>query len=97
MHATRLCLHDSERREVLIKIDMRNAFNSLRRDTFLRVAQVRAQGLYSLLWQVYSNSSALFFGEDVLQSEEGIHQGDPFGPALFALGFDERTREVEWF
>ena len=74
---------------------MRNAFNSLRRDTFLRVVRVRAQGLYSLLWQAYSKSSALFFGEDVLRSEEGIRQGDPFGPALFTLGLDELTREVE--
>ena len=57
----------------------------------MRVAQVRAQVLHSLLWQAYSNSFALFFGEDVLRSEEGIQQGDPFGPALFALGLDELT------
>ena len=61
----------------------------------MRGARVRAQGLYSLLWQAYSKSSALFFGEDVLRSEEGIQQGDPFGPALFALGLDELTREVD--
>ena len=95
VHAARRFLHDSERRRVFLKIDMRNAFNSLRRNTFLRVARVRAQELYSLLWQAYPNSSALFFGEDVLRSEEGIQQGDPFGPALFALGLDELTREVE--
>ena len=95
VHATRRFLYDSERRRVLLKIDMRSTFNSLRRDTFLRVARVHSQGLYSLLWQAYSNSSVLFFGEDVLQSEEGIQQGDPFGPALFVLGLDDLTREVE--
>ena len=62
----------------------------------MRVASVRAQGLYSLLWQAYSNSSAMFFGEDVLRSEEGIQQKDPFGPAQFALGLDDLTREVEF-
>ena len=93
MHAARRFLHDSERRRVLLKIDMRNAFN--REGYLLESARLRAQGLYSLLWQTYSNSSALFFGEDVLRSEEGIQQGDPFGPALFALGLDELTREVE--
>ena len=36
---------------LLLKIDMRNAFNSLRRDSFLSVAHVRTSDLYNLLWQ----------------------------------------------
>ena len=64
---------------------MRNAFNCLRRDSFLSVARGRAAGLYRLLWQAYSEPSSLFFGKDILRSETGIQQGDPFGPALFAL------------
>ena len=48
-------------RRVLLKIDMRNAFNSLRRDSFLSVARVRTPGLYSLLWQACSSPTRLFF------------------------------------
>ena len=74
---------------------MRNAFNSLRRDSFLSVARVRTPGLYSLLWQAYSSPTRLFFGEEGFASETGIQQGDPIGPALFALSVDEAARGVQ--
>ena len=79
---------------MLLKIDMRNAFNSLRRDSFLSAARERADSMYSLLWQAYAEPSKLFFGEEELSSETGIQQGDPFGPALFALAVDDIARGV---
>ena len=42
-------------------IDMRNAFNSLKMDSFLSVARVRTPGLYNLLWQAYSSPTRFFF------------------------------------
>ena len=75
---------------------MRNAFNSLRRDSFLSVARVRTPGLYNLLWQAYSSPTRLFlFGEEGFASETGIQQGDSIGPALFALSVDEAARGVQ--
>ena len=59
---------------VLLKIDLRNAFNSLRRDSFLSVARVRTPGLYSLLWQAYSSQTRLFFGEEEFASETDIQR-----------------------
>ena len=94
-HAARRYLRDCDHKRVLLKVDMRNAFNCLRRDSFLSVARSRAAGLYGLLWQAYSEPSSLFFGKDVLKSETGIQQGDPFGPALFALAVDEAARGVD--
>ena len=91
-HAARRYDRDCRNRRVLLKIDMRNAFNSLRRDSFLSVARVRTPGLYSLLWQAYSSPTRLFFGEEGFASETGIQQGDPIGPALFALSVDEAAR-----
>ena len=70
-HAARRYARDCRHRRVLLKIDMRNAFNSLRRDSFLSVARVRTPGLYSLLWQAYSSPTRLFFGE-----EGGVCFGD---------------------
>ena len=58
-------------------IDMRNAFNSLRRDSFLSVACVTTPGLYNLLWQAYSSPTRLFFDEEGFASYTGIKQGDP--------------------
>ena len=94
-HAARRHVRNCRHRRVLLKIDMRNAFNSLRRDTFLSVARVRTPGLYKLLWQAYSSPTRLFFGEEGFASEAGIQQGDPIGPALFALSVDEAARGVQ--
>jgi hypothetical protein len=77
---------------VFFKVDMANAFNSIRRDVFLAAARERAQGLYRLLWQAYSGPSMLFYGETNLVSGTGIQQGDPFGPALFSMGIDRLVR-----
>jgi len=94
VHAARRYLSDGVGKRVLLKIDMRNAFNCLRRDTFLSAARSRVPGLYRLLWQAYASPSALFYGEDIIRSATGIQQGDPFGPALFSLGIDEIARSV---
>ena len=94
-HAARRYARDCRHRRVLMKIVMRNAFNSLRRDSFLSVARVRTPGLYSLLWQAYSSPTRLFFGEEGFASETGIQQGDPIGPELFALSVDEAARGVQ--
>ena len=51
--------------------------------------------MFRLLWQADSSPSKLFFGEEGLASETGIQQGDPFGPALFALTIDEAARGVQ--
>ena len=58
------------------------------------MACVRTPGLYSLLWQAYSSPTRLFFGEEGFTSKTGIQQGDPIGPALFALSVDEASRGV---
>ena len=94
-HAARRYVRDCCHRRVLLTIDMRNAFNSLRMDSFLSVARVRTPGLYNLLWQAYSSTTRLFFGEEGFASETGIQQGDPIGPALFSLSVDEAARGVQ--
>ena len=94
-HAAWRYVRDCRQRRVLLKIDTRNAFNSLRIDSFLSVARVRTPGLFNLLWQAYSSPTRLFFGEEGFASETGIQQGDPIGPALFALSVDEAARGVQ--
>ena len=50
--------------------------------------------LYKLQWQAYSQSSKLFFGDHIIESSESIRQGDPFGPALFALSVDPIAKDM---
>ena len=80
---------------VLLKIDMRNAFTSMRRDSFLSVARIRTPGIYSFLWQAYYSPNRLFFDHEGFASETGIQQGDPIGATLFALSVDEAALGVQ--
>ena len=43
-HAERQFIRDCSHRRVLLKVDMRNAFNCLRRNSFLSVARTRQRG-----------------------------------------------------
>ena len=93
-HAARQYLGRDAHRRVLFKLDMANAFNSLRRDVFLRIARERTREMYKSLWQAYSEPSTLFYGSRFIRSSTGLQQGDPFGPSLFSLGIDEVAKKI---
>ena len=88
--AARRYIKDYRHRRVLLKIDMHNTFNSLKRSPFLSVARVWTTGLCSLLRRAYSSQTRSFFGEEEFASETGIQQG-----AFFALSVDEAARGVQ--
>ena len=63
--------------KLLVKIDFRNAFNTVRcRDFELKASFSKSTMEFP---------SELKFGEFVLRSEEGAQQGDPLGPLYFCL------------
>ena len=84
VHAARLYLQDLQHRCVL-KLDFRNAFNTLRRDKMLQAVQNFAPDLLPFVHLSYSSSSSLFWSDKIIQSAEGVQQGDPLGPLLFCL------------
>ena len=65
-HSTRQFSQELSKDSAIIKIDMRNAFNSIRRDHFLREVRERAPTLFPLLWQAYSKPTPLFYGTSVI-------------------------------
>ena len=71
--------------QVMVKIDFKNAFNCLRRDKILEAVRSTCPELFHFVYSAYSTPSSLFCGEYILQSEEGVQQGDPLGPLLFCL------------
>ena len=67
----------------LLQVDVENAFNTVSREAVLRVLTTRAPGL--LPWVAASFQPApLFWGDHVVMSTNGVQQGDPLGPLLFA-------------
>ena len=77
---------------VLVKVDVKNAFNSLRRDVLLNRIAERCPELHPMASHAYSTQTPLFFGESVIPSLRGVQQGDPIGPLAFALAIDPIIR-----
>ena len=86
VHAVRLYLNESDPEKAVIKLDFRNAFNSIRRDKVLLAVLNHVPELYPFVHSAYSSPSTLFWADKTIQSEEGVQQGDPLGPLLFCLG-----------
>ena len=83
VHAARLYMQDLQHRCVL-KLDFRNAFNTLRRDKMLQAVQNFAPDLLLFVHASYSTPSSLFWSDKTIQSVEGVQQGDPLGPLLLS-------------
>ena len=70
---------------VLVKLDFANAFNTLRRDSLLKVVARSIPELYTLTHASYSCKSLLRHVNNGIQSEEGTQQGDPMEPLEFCI------------
>ena len=70
---------------LLLKLDFKNAFNTLRRDKMLESVKEVAPELFTFINAAYGQPSLLFCGDCVLESADGVQQGDPLGPLLFCL------------
>ena len=74
---------------VHVKLNMKNAFNTVRRDHFLEVRSSRAPSIFRLASTAYATSSHLVIGNETVLSETGVQQGYPLGPVLFDLAVGE--------
>ena len=65
--------------QIAIKLDVRNAFNSVRRDHVLEVCKLRCPLIYNLVFLSYGSPSTLIAGDHIITSSIGVQQGDPLG------------------
>ena len=91
VHAARLYAGDLDDNHWIVKLDFKNAFNSLRRDKLLLAVRELAPALYPFVHSCYSS---LFWHDSVLQSAEGVQQGDPLGPLLFCLAIHDLCSQL---
>ena len=85
---------ESNKNKVLLKIDFKNAFNSIQRDVFLPIIHRKLPNIYNYVYQNYGQKSNLFFGDEIIDSSEGVQQGDPLGPFLFNLGIMDIVKSM---
>ncbi|XP_021763791.1 uncharacterized protein LOC110728456 [Chenopodium quinoa] len=69
----------------MLLVDFKNAFNLVDRTALLREVRLRCPALSRWVEFCYSSPARLFYGEHTLRSCQGVQQGDPLGPLLFAL------------
>ena len=69
----------------MLLVDFRNAFNMVDHGTMLREVRLQCPALSRWVEFCYSSPARLYYGEHDLWSCQGVQQGDPLGPLLFAL------------
>ncbi|XP_063389112.1 uncharacterized protein LOC134674887 [Cydia fagiglandana] len=96
IHATRhYAVERHASGDVIIKIDIKNAFNTVERDTILKEVLEKTPSLYPFIYQCYASPSNLFYTGDVIRSQVGAQQGDPLGPLIFCLAIHQIICEVK--
>ena len=95
IHGLRKCIEDHWDDEdfVVLKVDMRNAFNLVSRQAILD--ECASFVLELLPWASWCYGSALWHPLGCVSSESGVQQGNPLGPLPFALVLQRIITDVD--
>ena len=87
MHGLRKCIEEHWGGEdfVVLKTDMRNAFNLISRQAFLSECSLFLPELLPWASWCYVSQPYVWHPLGHLTSESGVQQGDPLGPLFFSL------------
>ena len=88
-------LDDNPKCADLLKLDFKNAFKSLNRETRLNHVYSNRPELYNYTHCAYGKPSYLFNGRSVIISEDGTQQSDPEAPSLFAETIHILVKQLE--
>ena len=80
---------------IILKCDLRNAFNSVNREIVLNEVRSRCPEIYPIVFQSYHAPTPLFYNTSFISSKNGVQQGDPLGALLFSLAIDPIIQSAE--
>ena len=92
VHTTRQWLgrNRTAKDKVFVKMDLSNAFNAVGRSAVLAAVRRIIPGVAPWADFCYNHESLLWLDSRRLSSARGVQQGDPLGPAFFALAIHEK-------
>ena len=77
--------HGDDSEWVMLKIDLKNAFNKVSRKALFEAVRLHVPKISAWVEYIYAEEPLLWLKDVILFSSEGVQQGDPLGPLLFAL------------
>ena len=83
---------------ILLKTDVKNAFNSVSWSHLLNQVLITFPDIYNHTAMVYSDINPLIYlrrSHPVILSSQGVHQGDPLGPALFSIAMQPILEDLQ--
>ena len=97
LHGLRKCIenHWDDEDFVVLKIDMRNAFNLVSRCALLQECATSFPELLPWASWCYSVQLLLWHPMGHLCSESGVQQGDPISPLFFALVLHQYVSSID--
>ena len=95
VHTCRSFISSEDSNSILLKIDFKNAFNTVRRNAILHKVKESLPQIFPSVFQAYPQPTDLFFGKERLLSKEGVQQGDPLGPLLFLLAIQDLISDCD--
>ena len=94
VHSARRYIQCMDELHAFVKLDFKNNFNSVRRDSIFRAVAEHRPDLLAFTKSAYGTQSHLWIGNDrVIASAEGVQQGDLLGPRFFCLALDKPLKE----
>ena len=94
VHVTLKFIINARPHDMMLRIDIRNAFNSLRMDHMLEQSIAACPGTCRLIHCAYSTPVALLIGDEIIASSSGEQQGDPLGSLLFVLAVKDIAQSI---